>query len=181
MKTKHQVENELSSLKQKHELESRKLIMEYFGKRADANFIYDHTKSYGGITLSDNLKEALTQYNTSITEADPNLAESVKTRVSVVQNEIQDQYGSLMFKQRQEYKEVADQFPEEDWYLKSIMMENYGCQYTEDECKGLIMRQDKNDIFVLVINEICKEKSIEQNTFVNLISNKKHKVNSQTI
>lgn len=73
-----------------------------------------------------------------------------------VQDEIKDQYGSLMFKQRQEYKAVADQFPEEDWYLKSIMVDNYGCKYTEDECKGLRTSQDKNDIFVLVINEICK-------------------------
>jgi hypothetical protein len=63
MKTKHQVANELASLKQNHELESRKLIIEYFGKREYGNFIYDDTKRYGGITFSDNLKKALNQYN----------------------------------------------------------------------------------------------------------------------
>ncbi len=98
MPTKHKVEFELSNLETQHKLESKRFISNFFGKRSNKEFVYDETKKYGGIVLSQNIKDIAVQYNTDITaKIDSDLVKAVNASVEEVMCEIQDLYADLLF------------------------------------------------------------------------------------
>ncbi len=51
------------------------------------------------------------------------------------------------------------------------MIQNYCCEHTKDQLKTVMNREDKTDIYVLVLNEICKKQEASKNNFVNFINN----------
>ena len=162
IKTKYEVGVKLSNLETQDKLESNRFIINFFGKGSSEEFVYDKTKQYGGIVLFRNIKDILIQYNTDISEKiNSDLVKEVNESVEKVMSEIQDGYADLLFTQRAKYQTVADQSPQEDWFFKNIMIQHYCCGYKKDQLKEVMKAEDRNDIYVLVLNEIDNQGSMK--------------------